>query len=100
MSILFRVTKAGLVDLFAHHFIEFEDEEGGAAMKIMVEKLEDNNDLYYVKIRSTDTCMIEEPLCDMKMAEDVIREDDDLRLTYCLPVYGDASCGIIIMRDR
>uniref|UniRef100_A0A7S2XRW8 Protein kinase domain-containing protein n=1 Tax=Attheya septentrionalis TaxID=420275 RepID=A0A7S2XRW8_9STRA len=100
MSIVFRVTKAGLEDLFANHFNEFEDKRGGAAMQLMVQELENNNDMYYVKIRSTDTCMIKHPLQDMKGAEDVILEDDDLRFTYCLPVYGDASCCIIIMRNR
>jgi hypothetical protein len=98
-SIVFRVTKTGLEDLFAHHFIEFEDEEGGAEMQVMVKKLDDKEQ-YYIKIRSTDTCMIKHPLQDMKTAGKVIREDGDLSLTYCLPVYGDASCGIIIMRDR
>jgi hypothetical protein len=42
------ISKAGLEDLFAHHFNEFdEDEEGRAAIQLlMVERLEENHHLY------------------------------------------------------
>ena len=86
MAIVFRVNKSGLQDLFAHHFETFGDAWAGAAMQAMIEKL-DNNHYYYIKIRSTDTCMIRSPLAAMKTAESIIYDHHDLRLTYCLPFY-------------